>query len=51
VAQQLVRRTCDQAVVGWLPGGAAIKLPRSTQPSRAEYRPGWLRLRQLSGGR
>jgi len=25
------RRTCDQAVVG--PGRAAIKLPRSTQPS------------------
>jgi len=31
--QWLGRRTCDQAVVGLIPGRAAIKLPRSTQPS------------------
>jgi len=29
----LARRTCDQAVVGSIPGRAAIKLFRSTQPS------------------
>jgi len=33
VAYRFGRRTCDQAVVGSIPGGAAIKLPRSTQPS------------------
>ena len=29
---RLGRRTCDQAVVGSIPGRASIKLPRSTQP-------------------
>jgi len=33
VALRLGRRTCDQAVMGSIPGRAAIKLPRSTQPS------------------
>ena len=33
VAQRLGRRTCDQAVVGSIPGWAAIMLPKSTQPS------------------
>jgi len=28
-----MRRTCDQAVVGSIPGRAAIRLPMSTQPS------------------
>jgi len=27
------RRNCDQAVVGSIPGRAAIKIPSSTQPS------------------
>jgi len=33
MAKRLRRRTCDQAVVGSIPGRDAIKLPRSTQPS------------------
>jgi len=30
IAQQLGRPTCNQAVMGSIPGRAAIKLPRST---------------------
>jgi len=33
VALRLGHQTCDQAVVGSTPSRAAIKLPRSTQPS------------------
>jgi len=33
VAWRLGCQTYDQAVVGSIPGRAAIKLPRSTQPS------------------
>jgi len=39
MAYWLGRRTCDQAVVGSIPGRDAIKLPKSTQPS---IPPGWV---------
>jgi len=46
VAQQLGRRTCDQAVVGSIPSRAAIKLPRSARPSippgQVNHVPAWL---------